>query len=108
MQEQKFRYARYDGRINELDLGISSAFMSLVSDNWRNHFKWAGKGEIPADGKEKLKYIMQKAQENGYLIRFWATPDRPGDFRNNVWAELKKEGVDLIGTDDLKVCSRCS
>jgi hypothetical protein len=102
MQEQKVRYAGYDGRINELDLGISSAFMPLVSDNWRNHFKWTGKGEMPADEKEKLKIIMQKAQKNGYLIRFWATPDRPGDFRNNVWAELKKQKVDLIGTDDLK------
>lgn len=102
MQEQKVRYAGYDGRINELDLGISPSFMPLVSDNWRNHFKWAGKAEMPAEEKAKLKSIMQKAQKNGYLIRFWGTPDRPGDFRNNVWAELKTQKVHLIGTDDLK------
>lgn len=102
MQQQKVRYAGYDGRVNELNLDISPSFMPLVSDNWRNHFKWSGKGEMPTDEKKKLQDMMKTAKENGYMIRFWATPDRPGKFRENVWAELKKQKVDLIGTDDLK------
>lgn len=102
MQKQKIRYAGYDGRIAELDLGIPASFMPLVSDNWSNHFTWKGKGEMPLDEKKKLTSIMEKARENGYMIRFWATPDRPGNFRKTVWGELKNAGVDLIGTDDLK------
>ena len=102
MQQQKIRYAGYDGRIAELDLGIPASFMPLVSDNWTNHFKWQGKGEMPLDEKKKLTSILEKARENGYMIRFWATPDRPGDYRKTVWSVLKNAGVDLIGTDDLK------
>jgi hypothetical protein len=102
MQNQELRYAGYDGRISELDLGISSSFMPLVSDNWTNHFKWRGQGEMPPEEKNKLNSIMEKAKKNGYMIRFWATPDRPGNFRETVWKELKSANVDLIGTDDLK------
>ncbi|NQU52316.1 MAG: hypothetical protein HQ522_07225 [Bacteroidetes bacterium] len=102
MQNQEVRYAGYDGRISELDLEISPLFMPLVSDNWNNHFKWRGVGEMPADEKNKLSNIMEKARKNGYLIRFWATPERPEKEREAVWAELKNARVDLISTDNLK------
>lgn len=102
MQNQEIRYAGYDGRISELNAGIQSSLMPLVSDNWRNHFKWYGDGEMPSEEKDKLKQIVKTARKNGYMLRFWSTMDRPGKYRDAVWNELKNEGVDLIGTDDLK------
>jgi len=35
------------------------------------------------------------------LLRFWATPDKPGLERDAVWNELINAQVDLIGSDDL-------
>ncbi len=102
MKNQELRYAGYDGRIPDLDSGLSSLLMPLVSDNWNNHFKWKGNGEMPQLEKQKLSDIVSKAKKNGYMLRFWATPDRSGVERENVWNELRTAGVDLIGTDDLK------
>ena len=102
MQNQVVRYAGYDGRISDLDSGIASSLMPLVSDNWQHHFKWNGVGDMPAAEKDKLLLIVQKAHENGYMLRFWATPDKPGIERDAVWNELKNAHVDLIGSDDLK------
>ncbi len=102
MQKQVVRYAGYDGRISDLDSGIASSLMPLVSDNWQHHFKWNGNGEMPVAEKDKLKLIVQKAHKNGYILRFWATPDKPGIERDAVWNKLKKVGVDLIGSDDSK------
>lgn len=102
MQQQKVRYAGYDGRIPELDAGILPSLMPLVSDNWTNHFTWRGVGVMPAAEKEKLLQFVQMAKENGYLLRFWSTPENPEIEKENVWAELKNAGVDLISTDDLE------
>ena len=102
MQGQVVRYAGYDGRISDLDSGIASSLMPLVSDNWQRHFKWNGMGEMPAAEKDKLLLIVQKAHKNGYKLRFWATPDKPGIERDAVWNELKNADVDLISSDDLK------
>lgn len=102
MQKQIVRYAGYDGRISDLDSRIASSLMPLVSDNWQNHFKWKGEGEMPNDEKDKLELIVEKCHENGYMLRFWATPDKPGIERNVVWNKLKKAHVDLIGSDDSK------
>ncbi len=57
---------------------------------------------MPAAEKDKLLLIVQKAHENGYMLRFWATPDKPGIEWDAVWNELKNAHVDLIGSDDLK------
>ena len=102
MQGQEVRYAGYDGRIPDLDSGLDASIMPLVSDNWNNYFSWKGKGEMPADQKEQLRMFAQTAHENGYMLRFWATPDKPGAARDAVWAALQDAHVDLIGTDDLK------
>ncbi len=102
MQNQKVRYAGYDGRIPDLESGMDASLMPLVSDNWNKYFSWKGKGKMPADQKDKLVLFAQKAHQNGYLLRFWATPDRPGPKRTAVWKVLQHAQVDLIGTDDLK------
>ena len=101
MKEQKVRLAFYDGRISELGAGIPHTLMALVSDNWNRHFKWRGQGEMPADEKEKLSKLVEKAHDQDYLLRFWATPERPEEAKIKVWKALSLANVDLIGTDDI-------
>lgn len=100
IKNQIVRYASYDGRISDIDLGIASSLMPLISDNWQHHFKWNGVGKMSADEITKLDLIVNKCHKNGYMLRFWNTPDKPGIERDAVWKELKNAQVDLIGSND--------
>lgn len=101
MKRQTLRYAFYDGRLNDLNSKLPSSLMPVISDNWNNHFLWKGEGAMAKDEKDKLTAIVAQAKQQGYLIRFWATPDPAGPERESVWNELRSAGVGLIGTDDL-------
>lgn len=102
MKSQKLRFAGCDGRLTELDSEYPADLIPMISDNWRNHFKWNGTGEMSAKERNKLREIVQMAHEKGRLVRFWATPDNPSPARENLWRELLSAGVDLINTDDLE------
>jgi Glycerophosphoryl diester phosphodiesterase family len=101
MENQRIRYAAYDGRMTDLGTGASKEFMPVISDNWQKHFTWMGKGEMPKEEREKLKTIVSTAHANGQIVRFWATPDSTSPEREAIWRELLNAGVDLINTDDL-------
>lgn len=95
------RYVAIDGRPGDLESAPPANLVPLISDNWHNHFKHRGEGEMPAAEREKLADIVKKCHEQGRRIRFWATPEN-----SNLWNELQKAGVDLIGTDDLKALQK--
>lgn len=101
MQRADVRFSGYDGRLADLDRGLPSTLMPLVSDNWTNHFTWQGVGPMPPDQRAKLRSIVERAHAAGYDVRFWATPDLPDEPRLAVWRELLAAGVDAINTDDL-------
>ena len=90
------RYVGIDGRLSDLDSDQPAHLMPLISDNWRNHFKWRGDGDLPATECMKLLKIVQQTHSRNRRIRFWATPDKPA-----VWKALDEAGVDLINTDNL-------
>jgi hypothetical protein len=75
--------------------------MPLISDRWTKFFSWRGKDDMPKEERSQLKLYVQQAHEKGQLVRFWATPDKPGLEREAVWTELIEAGVDLLNTDDL-------
>lgn len=102
MQAERKRYAAYDGRLEDLRLPATSAFMPLVSDDWSKNFSWRGEGEIPQGERDKLRELVSSAHARGQRIRFWATPDEATSAREAVWRELLANKVDLIGTDDLR------
>ena len=102
MQSQTIRYAGFDGRFENLDSGISPNLMPVVSDNWAKYFSWDGSGKMPSEEKIKLNNYAEKAKNQGYILRFWNTPNRTPDQRKAVWTELKNAGVGLIGADELK------
>ncbi|WP_428909745.1 phosphatidylinositol-specific phospholipase C/glycerophosphodiester phosphodiesterase family protein [Niallia sp. Krafla_26] len=101
MENQKVRYAAYDGRMSDFDTDVSNELIPVISDNWTKHFTWMGVGEMPEIEKEKLNHIVSTSHENGQKVRFWATPDLPGPQRETIWTELLNAGVDFINTDDL-------
>ena len=101
MEAETERHAFYDGRLSDLEGGRDAAFMPLVSDNWTRHFSWDGRGEMPANERQKLDEIVAAAHAKGYALRFWATRDQPGPAREALWRTLSDAGVDLINTDDL-------
>lgn len=102
MQSQAVRYAGYDGRLENLGSGISPTLMPLVSDNWTKHFSWDGNGKMPEEERLKLKLIAANAKNDGYILRFWGTPNQTPEQKKNVWQELWNADVGLIGADDLK------
>lgn len=90
------RYAAIDGRPKDLDGSDPAALVPWVSTSWGSLFNWAGKGDFPADDREKLREYMKKAHVQGRLVRFWATPDTAA-----AWEVQRAAGVDLINTDKL-------
>ena len=101
MMQQTRRLAFMDGRLNDLTGVYTSLLMPLVSDRWPKYFSWKGKGAMPDSERAQLRSYVRLAHEKGQLIRFWATPDKPGRERDAIWSELLDAGVDLINTDDL-------
>ncbi len=90
------RYVGIDGRMSDLESDQPANLMPLISDHWGRHFKWRGRGEMPAADREKLDRVMDQAHGRGRRVRFWATPDN-----EITWAALHDAGVDLINTDNL-------
>lgn len=101
MAAQTERFAGYDGRLEDLETGMSASFMPLISDNWSDLFSWTGAGEMPEDERAELVRIVQTAHAQGQQVRFWATPDDAGPERTALWQVLSEVGVDHINTDDL-------
>jgi hypothetical protein len=97
MQNQKERFATYDGRLEDIDSDAPASFIWWVSDDWTQHFQWRGKGPVGEADLKKLRSIVQKAHAQGRKVRFWAMPDTPA-----VWQMLKTNQVDIIGSDHLE------
>ncbi|MAT72943.1 MAG: hypothetical protein CMJ58_25965 [Planctomycetaceae bacterium] len=96
IRADRVRHVGVDGRLSDLDSDAPPHLMPVISDAWFSHFKWIGKGEMPADQRDKLRNIVAKAHERGRTVRFWATPES-----EPLWAELRAAGVDLLNTDQL-------
>lgn len=94
------RLVGIDGRIADLKSDSDASLFPLISDNWQLQFKYRGKGEFSADEKTKLQDIVKQAHTKGRRVRFWATAES-----EELWSELRKADVDLIGTDNLEKLS---
>jgi hypothetical protein len=100
MQQQRVRYAAYDGRLSDLGVATDQTFVPLISDNWTRNFTWRGDGPMPPKERKKLRSIVATAHSNGQRVRFWETPEQPPQ-REAVWEELLAARVDYINTDHL-------
>lgn len=96
MKKQAVRFAGIDGRPVDLDSDASAALVPWISERWGAEFRWDGQGAFPDGERAKLKTFVAKAHNQGRLVRFWSTPEKP-----EVWKELLAADVDLINTDKL-------
>ena len=85
-----------DGKIADLGKNIPYTLMPVVSDNFSAFFTWKGEGQMPADQLKRMREIMAQARKEGKLFRWWGAPDT-----ENYKQFILKEGIDLIGADDL-------
>lgn len=90
------RYAALDGSLRDLKTNPSPLLVPWISADWKDVFDWNGKGVMPSTEQKRLDSIVQRAHEQGRLVRFWGAPDFP-----NFWRTLRAAGVDLINTDHL-------
>ena len=97
LSKQPMRHATLDGRPGDLGKKIAPALMPIISDNYRNQFKWLGSGEMPADEKQKLNDLVKRVHAEGKKLRLWASPEN-----EKVWEALRQAGVDLLNTDRLE------
>ena len=102
MMTEVVRFATYDGRIADLNAEVPANFISLISDNWENHFEWRGLGSLSEGDHLQLAQIVQAAHRRGYRLRFWNTPSPENGSVEDVWSQLLDAGVDLMNIDDLK------
>jgi hypothetical protein len=93
---QPVRYAGIDGRPPDLDSSAPAHLIPWISARWGAVFHWQGEGSMPEEERSRLKEFVRKAHQQGRLVRFWATPEKPA-----FWSEILADGVDLINTDQL-------
>lgn len=66
----------------------------MISDSFGRYVTTTN-GEIIPD-TQKIASVIEQAQRNGKLFRFWGTPDTP-----EMWRQLFLWRVDLISTDNV-------
>ena len=91
------KLAFLDGRPADVGMSYSNQIMPVVSDHYKNHLKWNGKGKISDEEQVELRKLVSKVHAEGKKLRLWASPDNP-----NAWQTFKAIGVDLINTDTPK------
>jgi hypothetical protein len=96
LSEETTRYAAMDGRLGDLQTGVSPHLIPLISDNWNSHFRWRGQGPLRESERQRLRDLVQQTHAEGRRIRFWAIPDVAA-----AWSEMLRAEVDLINTDNL-------
>ena len=69
----------------------------IASCKYSRILKWKGRGTISPAEREILKEYVNRAHENGFKVRLWASPEK-----KTVWNELLKCNVDLINTNKLE------
>jgi alkaline phosphatase len=90
-------YVVFDGLLSNRYSKDALSRIAFLSDNFINYSKWKGEGPIPEKDIERLKKNIQKAHEQGKLVRLWNVPDF-----DDAWAEVLKLGVDFIDSDSIK------
>ncbi len=97
LKSEEMRYVFADADLRKINSQETSPeIFTTASCKYSHLLKWKGKGEVPAEEKERLMALVDKAHLSGTKVRLWAAPEN-----ENVWQLLRTCGVDLINTDKL-------
>ena len=91
----------FDGRLNKIYDKETLKKVALLSDDFTRHSKWKGTGPLPDEDKKILSKLIFQAHELKKPIRFWAGPDNP-----ESWQQQISLGIDFINTDRISDLSR--
>lgn len=89
-------YIWFDGNLDSTYSNHTLNKIALFSDNFEKYTQWKGRGPIPAGDLDMLTAMVNKAHALQKPVRFWASPDFFG-----AWRELTRLGVDYINTDQV-------
>ncbi len=105
MTSEAVRIASYDGRLEDIENSaarVPANFISVISDDWEDHFSWRGLGNLSERDSRRLAQRIEEAHRGGYRLRFSNIPS-PGRQRTEaVWSQLLDAGVDLLSVEDVK------
>ena len=104
MMAEAVRMTSYDGRIEDIeDLAarVPANFISMISDDWEDHFSWRGLGSLSDRDSRRLAQRLETAHRSGYRLRFWNIPAPDHRPIEEVWSQLLDAGVDLLSVDDV-------
>ena len=90
-------YIWFDGNIKTDYTDQEWKRVGLVSFSFADFSKWDGVGRPAKNERKKLKKVIDRVHKSNKKIRFWAAPDTPSS-----WLEQMNLGVDLIGTDRIE------
>jgi len=99
------RAASYDGRFEDIDgsgARVPANFISVISDDWEDHFRWRGVGSLSERDARRLAERVEEAHRAGYRLRLWNIPSPEGRPIEDVWSQLLDAGVDLLSIDDVE------
>jgi len=97
MIKEGYQGLALDGRPNDVDKGISSELIPVISDHYSNWSTWKGNTDVTPDDLSGIRELAQRVHTQGKKLRLWAIPDH-----ENAWEALLNAGVDFINTDHLE------
>jgi alkaline phosphatase len=87
---------QFDGRPSEIYDEETLGRIAMISDNFDSYSQWNGEGKLPEADQDKLKRVLKRAHSSGKPFRLSNVPTNA-----NAWKQLKKLGVDIIGTSQV-------
>lgn len=97
IEAASLRYAAMDGRTTDLGGGAPVTLIPLISDQWFLTVGWSGAEPMNETQRAALQGYVAQAHAENRILRFYGAPDD-----EVIWREMAREGVDLIGADDLQ------
>lgn len=101
LAQDHYSYFHVDGRISDLDLGIDSEIMPIISADFEDVYCYKPGKRIKKSKLDKLLSVINRAHAQGKEIRFWNTKDD-----EKLWDLLIGLHVDFIGVDHIQQFSR--
>ncbi len=93
-------YIWFDGSAGKEYSNAALARIAMLSDDFGKYSRWQGNGPLPDSARRIITKLVNKAHLLNKPIRFWASPDFTG-----AWKEFIKLKVDYINTDHIAALS---
>ncbi|MDB5275645.1 MAG: Phosphoesterase family protein [Ferruginibacter sp.] len=87
----------FDGDANKTYSKDALAKIAMLSEDFEDHTKWRGMGELPDTARTALNEMIARAHAAHKPIRFYACPDFAA-----AWKTMEQLKVDYLNTDHIE------